>query len=117
MKGPQNILSAPDMLQEMGALGGYAYGNYMSTCCKCGRFFMGDKRATECFSCAVGTLQTQVAEMHSNRELLYDSYLGIIVLRAMCRRAKLEAGETRCDELLEDIGKQHPEFAARSAMR
>ena len=32
--------------------GGWAAGNYTSTCCICGAFFMGDKRAVHCAPCA-----------------------------------------------------------------
>lgn len=34
-------------------IGGFAPGNYQGKCYKCGYFFLGDKRAVECESCAV----------------------------------------------------------------
>lgn len=34
-------------------IGGYAPGSYHCNCCKCGTFFLGDKRAVECEPCAV----------------------------------------------------------------
>lgn len=58
-----------------------------------------------------------MGERPEDAELLYQAYLGLLVLRTMCRRVGLKAGEKRCAELLEDIGGAHPDFAARSALR
>ena len=33
---------------------GWAAGNYTCTCCTCGAFFTGDKRAVHCEPCAYG---------------------------------------------------------------
>ena len=34
-------------------IGGYAPGNYVCICGKCGRGFLGDKRAIRCYPCVV----------------------------------------------------------------
>lgn len=34
-------------------IGGYAPGNYQCKCCRCGKQFVGDKRAVECEPCAL----------------------------------------------------------------
>lgn len=35
-------------------VGGWAPGGYLDHCRKCGKVFIGDKRATECADCAHG---------------------------------------------------------------
>jgi hypothetical protein len=65
MTGPRGIQSAPDMLEEVGAIGSYANGNYVCKCRKCERLFLGDKRATVCLPCVIGDLQIRIIELHS----------------------------------------------------
>lgn len=45
-----------EMAAELGRVGGWAPGNYMSKCGNCNREFEGDKRASKCLPCAVSVL-------------------------------------------------------------
>jgi hypothetical protein len=51
-----------EMAAELGRVGGWAPGNYMGKCGKCGREFEGDKRASQCLPCAVSTLDKRATE-------------------------------------------------------
>jgi hypothetical protein len=48
-------MSEPDWADEIAknGCGGYAPGDYMNKCCRCGCVFQGDKRAVTCSACAV----------------------------------------------------------------
>lgn len=46
-------------LKRIGRIGGWAPGSYMGKC-GCGAEFIGDKRAANCFVCAVESLKKQV---------------------------------------------------------
>lgn len=48
-------------------VGGYAPGNYMCKCCSCKRGFVGDKRAVQCKSCALGVSPAQIEYFHANQ--------------------------------------------------
>jgi len=41
-------------------IGGFAPGNYMNNCITCKQSFMGDKRATQCETCAIEMVNTKV---------------------------------------------------------
>jgi hypothetical protein len=45
------------------------------------------------------------------------AYLGICVLRTMCRKAGLTAGEERSRDLLKEMDEAFPGLAGRAAMR
>jgi hypothetical protein len=47
-------------LKRIGRLGGWAPGSYMGKCLDCGGEIIGDKRASQCFVCAVEGLRRQV---------------------------------------------------------
>jgi hypothetical protein len=49
-------LTPEDMAKEVSPLGRYAHGRYHCKCANCKRYFIGDKRATQCLPCAVGAL-------------------------------------------------------------
>lgn len=50
-------------------------------------------------------------------QAILAAYLGICVLRTMCRKAGLKAGEERSKELLLELDVAFPGLAARSALR
>jgi hypothetical protein len=52
-------------------------------------------------------------------QAIFSAYLGIIVLKTMCKKVKLAAGEQRCDDLLIELDKAFPDIAlaARSTLR
>jgi hypothetical protein len=54
------------------------------------------------------------------KDAIYAAYLGICVLKTMCRKAKLVLGERRAQELLTELGEAFPfipERVGRSALR
>lgn len=53
-------LSAIEMLEEVGRIGYYAHGSYISRCIRCKRMFEGDKRAVNCLPCAVKSMGSAV---------------------------------------------------------
>ena len=50
-------------------------------------------------------------------QTLYGAYLGICVLRTMCKKAGLVLAEQRCKELLLQLDKAFPGLAGRVALR
>jgi len=48
---------------------------------------------------------------------IFAAYLGIIILRTMCKKAKLTMAEQRCKELLNELDTAFPGLAGRSALR
>jgi hypothetical protein len=50
-------------------------------------------------------------------EAIFAAYLGIMVLRTMCRKANLHLAEDRCKDLLIELNTAFPHFAGRSALR
>ena len=44
---------SPADLDRIGRIGAWAPGSYMGKCSDCGGEIMGDKRAMQCFVCAV----------------------------------------------------------------
>mgnify|MGYP001616451345 CR=1 FL=1 len=48
---------------------------------------------------------------------VFSAYLGICVLRTMCRKAKLRLGEERSKELLVELDTAFPGLAGRAALR
>lgn len=50
-------------------------------------------------------------------QTIYAAYLGIRVLRTMCRKAKLSLAEQRCKELLIELDVAFPGLAGRAALR
>jgi hypothetical protein len=50
-------------------------------------------------------------------QAIYAAYLGICVLRRMCKTVKLTLGEQRCKELLIELDTAFPGLAARTALR
>ncbi len=50
-------------------------------------------------------------------QAIFAAYLGIMVLKTMCRKAKLTLAEQRCSELLIELDTAFPGLAARSALR
>jgi hypothetical protein len=44
-----------DMVQALGRVNGFAYGNYNTQCRECEKWFVGDKRAYQCLLCAVAS--------------------------------------------------------------
>lgn len=55
-----SINLTPADLDRIGRLGGWAPGSYMGKCLDCGGEIIGDKRASQCFVCAVEGLRRQV---------------------------------------------------------
>jgi Zn-finger protein len=47
-------------------IGGYAPGNYISTCTTCKTEFIGDKRAVQCEPCAIKMTEEQVQSIIEN---------------------------------------------------
>lgn len=50
------------------------------------------------------------------KDAIYAAYLGICVLRTMCRKAGLTLGEQRSSELLIELGTAFPFIAERVAV-
>lgn len=50
-------------------------------------------------------------------QAIYSAYLGISVLRTMCRKAGLHMGEARAAELMVEMDTAFPGLAGRSALR
>ena len=53
-------------------------------------------------------------------DAIYAAYLGICVLKTMCRKAELTMGEQRAGEMLTELGEAFPfigERIGRSALR
>jgi hypothetical protein len=50
-------------------------------------------------------------------DAIYAAFLGIGVLRTMCKRAGLKAGEQRSAELMVELDRAFPGLTARSALR
>lgn len=73
----------------------------------------GGGYSDKCYEAAIAAVISDEPSV----ELLFRSYLGLCVLRAMMRKAKLDAGLKVTEELLQDISSAHPEFAPRSALR
>lgn len=48
---------------------------------------------------------------------IFAAFLGIGVLRTMCRTAKLKLGEQRAKELMTELDSAFPGLAGRSALR
>lgn len=46
-------------------------------------------------------------------EAIYAAYLGICVLKTMCRKAKLTLGEQRAQELIKEMGEAFPFIGQR----
>jgi len=44
-------------------VGMYADGDYENTCCTCKERFVGDKRAVQCLSCAVGKANKEMGKL------------------------------------------------------
>jgi hypothetical protein len=49
--------------------------------------------------------------------MLFNSYLGLRVLRTICKRLGLDAAGEAADQTIEAIGSAYPAFAARSSLR
>ena len=47
---------------------------------------------------------------------IYAAYLGICVLKTMCKKAGLNAGEKRSQELLDELGSAFPFIGERVAL-
>lgn len=101
-----NILLTEDMLKEICPIAGFAPGEYYCTCTKCKRHFTGDKRSTLCLKCAVESII-------ASKELLYKTYLGISVLKTICKYHKLDEGVITSINLLKDILENYPEFKTK----
>lgn len=54
---------------------------------------------------------------NADEEAIYSAYLGICVLRTMCRKVNLQLAEQRCADLVREIGQAYPHFAGLSALR
>lgn len=64
-------LTPEQQLTEVGRIGDYGHGSYVSPCNDCGRRFIGDKRARQCLRCAVnGAILSQAREIAELREAL-----------------------------------------------
>ena len=50
-------------------------------------------------------------------DLLYQAYLGAMVLRTMLEKQGLDLGAATAREIINAIDARHPEFAGRSALR
>lgn len=50
-------------------------------------------------------------------EMLFKSYLGLLVLRTLCKRLGLRAGLDAAEATLKAISEAYPAFPARSALR
>lgn len=50
-------------------------------------------------------------------DLLWAAYLGLCVLRTMCRKVKLAAGEQTADTIIKEIEQLRPDFPPRTALR
>ena len=53
------IYLAPQDLERIGRLAGWAPGKYMGKCHECGQDMIADKRAINCFICAIESLKRQ----------------------------------------------------------
>jgi hypothetical protein len=54
---------------------------------------------------------------HEQDEAVFSAYLGICVLKTLCRKAKLELGEQRSGELLVELDTAFPGLSGRAALR
>ena len=50
-------------------------------------------------------------------QAIYAAFLGIGVLRTMCKKAKLTLAMQRCEELQIELDRAFPGLTARSALR
>ena len=50
-------------------------------------------------------------------DTIFAAYLGVGVLRTMCRRAGLKLGEDKAEEIESGLARIFPEFPAMSAVR
>lgn len=50
-------------------------------------------------------------------QIVIDAYLGIMVLRTMCKKAGLTGGQEASDQLLERMTEEYPALPALSALR
>jgi hypothetical protein len=50
-------------------------------------------------------------------DAIFSAYLGINILRIMCRKAKLEMAERRAHDLMAELDTAFPGLTARSMLR
>lgn len=62
------------MISNNKALGGYAPGSYSCTCCECKKEFFGDKRAVQCYDCAVEADVAKEKEIAEIAQRIRDEY-------------------------------------------
>ena len=60
--------SANEMVAKLGRVGNWAPGDYICKCPKCASYFEGDKRSTNCLSCAIDTLKNDLFQQTQLRE-------------------------------------------------
>lgn len=60
---------------------------------------------------------SQQAEINRLREVMRESYMGLLVLRTMLKKQKLTLGVERTDKLLSDMAAIMPELPGLSALR
>lgn len=51
-----SLMLKPEDLKRIGRIGGWAPGNYTGRCLDCRAEIVGDKRASQCFVCAVASI-------------------------------------------------------------
>lgn len=66
---------------------------------------------------AIATGDASGAEEMRPPQIVIDAYLGILVLRTMCKTAGLSGGQEASDQLLERMTKEFPSLPAISALR
>lgn len=57
------------------------------------------------------------AERSKNEDTVYGAYLGLCVLRTICKKSGWTLAEQRTKEILVDLGTAFPHFAGRTALR
>ena len=57
-----------------------------------------------------------MAMTRDQEDAIYSAYLGICVLRTMCKKVKLELGHRRADALLKEFGEAFPFIGDRVAL-
>lgn len=70
-------LTLDQQLREVTPIGRFAPGEYLSPCHDCGRRFMGDKRARQCFACAFKSVTAATESAVAVRDALENLIIAI----------------------------------------